>query len=275
MQYIGTLLTHNQALPEGITLPEDAKKRTWHGLKVLSLKELPEGSEITGTLTKTRITAEEIKQGKEDIRYITLADGSGVVIDPSRAASVKYFVPYEDETGEIRYLIVPAKHKVPLLAALLSVSLVLSMSATAVAGTLWRQVEANQLPPREGISIGETVTDSVDALRRQLQDQVVHMTVSINTNPVLQDDGTYNVLLTNVKDNQYNIAVSVVSQDGRQIYQSPILKPNERMDNIRLIAQLPDGQTKATAWYAAYKTEGDKLDGECVGRTFVDITFHS
>lgn len=269
MNKIGTLLTHNQAL-------EGAKKKTWHGLKFYALKTVPEGCKITGMISKMKLTAEEMEQcDDEHARYITLADGSGVVIDPSRAASVKYFVPYVDEPGEVRYLIVPTKNKIPLLAVLLSVSLVLSMSATAVAGTLWRQVEANQLPPREGISTGEAVTDSVDALRQQLQDQVIHMTVSINTNPVLQDDGTYNVLLANVKDNQYNIAVSIVSEDGKQLYQSPILKPNERMDNIRLTSQLPDGQTKATVWYAAYKTVGDKLDGECVGCTFVDITFHS
>ena len=266
----GRLLNPGEELPEGVNLPPNVKEKKYRGIPVYAVKMVPSAESVigcAGSALTHRAIQENGENGKPE-PYLETPDG-GILIRCIRNTAAREYLLYLDEEGRLRYLFVSWKVRLPFLILVLLLSLGMTVGASAAAGILWDKY-STRLPPRDEAVIARQQDSDPDAVRQKLQEQVATLTVSISASPVQLDDGSYAAQIVNDRENRYNVAVRILNQEGELLYASPILKPGEELPTVRLDRPLPAGEIRATAYFYAYSTVGENLDGEYVGCTYVD-----
>lgn len=90
------------------------------------------------------------------------------------------------------------------------------------------------------------------------------MTYRININPIFESgQAEGELMIENVADNQYLLQVEIIEEaSSKQIYISPVLKPDQSIEKGTLTYDLPEGKHKAIAYFRCYEKETQVIVGE-------------
>ena len=91
------------------------------------------------------------------------------------------------------------------------------------------------------------------------------MNISMNTNPAFENGTAVgNVLITNSTSNRYAQVVEIYRDDtGELIYRSGVIPVGARIDNAKLMVNLPQGVYDCTAEFNQISDEGTLLGKAC------------
>ncbi len=144
---------------------------------------------------------------------------------------------------------------------------------------LFVRCNSSQIPFKVGIKdngagqISNGILQSGDAekIRAEFQKKVDEnqLSIRINSNPVFDKDCKKgNIRIENVPQNRYNQQVTItLDKDGKEVYVSPLLKPNQYIEFASLTKQLSPGDYKATALFQAYDSEDNFIGQVAAGIT--------
>lgn len=117
------------------------------------------------------------------------------------------------------------------------------------------------------IDWGERETPSPEEIQEALRQQVEEgmMNISMNTNPAFENGTAVgNVLITNSTSNRYAQVVEIYRDDtGELIYRSGVIPVGARIDNAKLMVNLPQGVYDCTAEFNQISDEGTLLGKAC------------
>lgn len=119
-------------------------------------------------------------------------------------------------------------------------------------------VQTGTLPLEDGLDELEDIPEGEIRFR-------INKTVTFRTGRGLGD-----IMLENPKACEYDLEFSFSLQDGRIIYEAPLLKPGEYLYRDKLKKRLPEGVYDCTYKVRAYEPSG-VLAGETYGRLTITV----
>lgn len=107
----------------------------------------------------------------------------------------------------------------------------------------------------------------------QAKTDASYMTYKINVNPVFPSSKEAgNIMIENVKGNPYIVQVEIrLDKDGSVVYTSPVLYPDEHVQDDKLHVELKKGEHPAIAYFKCYDPETKVLMGESGMRIKITI----
>lgn len=124
---------------------------------------------------------------------------------------------------------------------------------------------------KEGIIPGYTKEQIEEILQRKADESM--FSFEINARPTFKDGKSEgNLRIANPPYNIYSIDVEIkLDSNNKTIFKSKMLKPNQYIENAKLIKQLSDGKYEATAIINAYDDNGNELKGTSTAKLIINI----
>lgn len=114
------------------------------------------------------------------------------------------------------------------------------------------------------VSSGAINMANYDEIKAGLQAKTdaSYVNYRINSNPIFQN-GKGNVLIQNSASNTGLLQVEILREsDNVILYKSPVLKPNEHVENGEIYTKVKSGEYPAIAMFRLYNAETESLMGE-------------
>lgn len=124
---------------------------------------------------------------------------------------------------------------------------------------------------KEGIIPGYTKEEIEEILQRKADESM--FSFEINSRPIFKDGKSEgNLRVANPPYNAYMIDVEIkLDVNDRVVFKSMKLKPNQYIENAKLIKSLDAGKYEATAVINAYDKETEELKGKSIAKMVIIV----
>lgn len=109
-----------------------------------------------------------------------------------------------------------------------------------------------------------------EEIKDELGDAVAEgmMNVSMASTVTVDEDMNAHLSAVNIPQNHLDQTITLIGEDGTELYASPILPPGTALDTAELAGPVPEGRSNATAVFTGY----DPTTGQAAGTIALEIT---